>query len=188
MNPSPQIHRQVRPGDPDAIVALHERIYPGEYGVDAEFVAHVSASVARAVQRGWPRASEGVWIVELDGEMAGSLALTDEGDAQATLRWFVLDRRLRGRGLGRRLVEELLARARAEGYAWIALETFSELTTAARIYRDAGFELVREETGPRWGRAELTYQRYELELSPSSSASPRREARAEPAPASGPSR
>jgi ribosomal protein S18 acetylase RimI-like enzyme len=183
---APKIRRRVRPGDPEGIVAMHGRIYPREYAVDAEFEAHVAASVTRAVKRGWPGAREGIWIVELGGEMAGSLALTDDGNDEAALRWFVLERRLRGRGLGRRLVEELIARAEAEGYARIGLETFSELETAARIYRDAGFELVWEETGPRWGRTELAYQRYELSLR--SSASPRREARAAPAPASGPSR
>ena len=64
------------------------------------------------------------------------------------LRWFVLDPQLRGRGLGRRLIAELLELAEWIGYERIALETFSELRAAAHLYRSFGFEVVRAETGP----------------------------------------
>jgi ribosomal protein S18 acetylase RimI-like enzyme len=95
---------------------------------------------------------------------AGSLGLTDEGDGEARLRWFVLDPDLRGQGLGRRLLEEFLAEAKRFGHRRIVLETFSDLRAAAHLYRGHGFELVWAETKPRWGRADFTYQRYELDL------------------------
>jgi ribosomal protein S18 acetylase RimI-like enzyme len=162
MPTSPTIRRELRPGDLGAIIAHHGRVYPPEYGLDSSFEGHVAASVSAAGKRGWPRRNEGVWIVEADGEHAGSIALTDEGDGLAALRWFVLDPELRGQGLGRRLVAELLADAERAGYDTIGLETFSDLRAAAHIYRGHGFELQWTETGPRWGREELTYQRYEL--------------------------
>ena len=92
--------------------------------------------------------------------------MTDEGESIACVRFFVLDPDLRGRGLGRHLLEELLERARASGFERAVLETFSDLTAAAHLYREYGFRVMSAETGPRWGRAELTYQRYELELVP----------------------
>jgi ribosomal protein S18 acetylase RimI-like enzyme len=159
-----EIRRDLRPGDLGAIIAHHGRMYLDQYGLDPGFEAHVAASVAAAGKRGFPRPGEGIWIVERDGEHAGSIGLTDEGDGLAMVRWVVLDRRLRGRGLGRRLVGEVLALAESAGYQRVALETFSELTAAAHIYRSAGFEVVSEDRGPRWGRAEINYQRYELEL------------------------
>jgi RimJ/RimL family protein N-acetyltransferase len=162
VSPAPDVRRELRPGDLGRIIAQHGRIYAPEYGVDATFEAHVAASVADAGKRGWPREREAVWIVEREGEHAGSLALTDEGDGMAALRWFVLDPALRGAGLGTRLVDELLELAEACGYERVGLETFSELRAAARIYRRAGFELQWAQTGPRWGHAALTYQRYEL--------------------------
>lgn len=162
MAPSPpRIRRDLRPGDLGAIVAHHGAVYLPEYGLDSTFEAAVGTTVAAAGMRGWPRDNEGVWIVELDGRHAGSLGLTDEGDGLAALRWFVLDPALRGRGLGRRMVAELLAEAEAHGYETIGLETFSELRAAAHIYRSHGFELRWNKSGPRWGR-EPTYQRYEL--------------------------
>jgi GNAT superfamily N-acetyltransferase len=99
--------------------------------------------------------------------MVGCLGLTDEGAGEARLRWFVLDPPLRGRGFGRALLNELFAKAEAVGYERITLETFSDLAAAAHLYRERGFELIWEDTRPRWGRPAVTYQHYELELTPS---------------------
>jgi len=156
-----EIRRELRAGDLGEIVAHHGRVYRREYGVDSTFEAHVAGSVGEVARRGFPREREGIWIVEAGGRHAGSIALSDEGDGIAALRWFVLDPELRGRGLGRRLVGEVLAEADAHGYDLLKLETFSELKVAAHLYREHGFELVSAETGPRWGRPEITYQRYE---------------------------
>jgi N-acetylglutamate synthase-like GNAT family acetyltransferase len=162
--PGLEIRRELRPPDPEAIVDLHARVYPAEYGVDQGFVAHVRASVARATESGWPGPRGAIWLVERDGRLAGCLGLTDEGEGLGTLRWFVFEADLRGHGLGRRLVAELIEKAEADGYERLALETFSDLKAAAHLYRSQGFELVSSETGPRWGRNLLTYQHYELEL------------------------
>ena len=160
------IRRELRPGDLGAIIEHHGLLYAREYGVDSSFEAHVAAAVAHAALRGFPRDSEAIWIVERDGRHAGSLALTDEGEGVACARFFVLDPELRGMGLGRQLLGELLETAGDTGFDRAVLETFSDLRAAAHIYRDHGFRLTEEETGPRWGRAEITYQRYELELLP----------------------
>jgi ribosomal protein S18 acetylase RimI-like enzyme len=160
-----EIRRELRPGDLGAIVALHGRLIPPEHGLDSTHEGYVAASVARAAIRGWPGAREAVWIVESEGRVAGSIALTDDGDGTAGLRWFVLEPALRGRGLGRQLVRELVVEARTHGFARVRLETFSDLRAAAHLYREAGFEVVHEETGPRWGREQVTYQHYELPLS-----------------------
>jgi GNAT superfamily N-acetyltransferase len=166
MNTEPIVRRDLWPGDLGTIVKLHGDLYSREYGVDSTFEGHVAASVSRAAIRGFPTSRERVWLVEAVAGIQGSLALTDEGDGEGTIRWFVLDPSLRGRGLGGRLVAELIAAADEIGYERLSLETFSELTVAARIYRSHGFEVVWEDPAPRWGRHEITYQRYELELKP----------------------
>ena len=156
-----RVRRDLRPGDLGRIVAHHGDIYGPEYGVNREFEAHVAAAVASAAKRGWPGEREAVWIVEANRRHAGSLALTEEPDGSAMVRFFVLDAELRGQGLGRRLLEELLALAERLGYERIGLETFSDLTAAAHLYREHGFELISADTRPRWGRESITYQRYE---------------------------
>ncbi len=165
MSPQPTIRRELRAGDLGAIVAHHGRVYGEEYGVDATFEGHVARSVAQAALRGFPSPREAICLVELEGEHVGSLALTDEGDGEAAIRWFVFSPEVRGRGLGRRLLGEMLAAASELGYRRIWLETFSELEAAAHLYRDHGFEVVSADEAPRWGRERIVYQRYELELS-----------------------
>jgi N-acetylglutamate synthase-like GNAT family acetyltransferase len=164
-----EIRRDLRPGDLERIVSFHMSAYSTEYGVDASFEDFVGSAVAEAAANGWPGEREAVWIVERDGDFAGCMALTDEGET-GVLRWFLLDPSIRGRGLGRRLVGELVSTARSLGFERLRLETFSELRVAAHLYLAHGFELVRESTGPRWGRDEITFQHYALELAPKAGA------------------
>ena len=67
-------------------MALHERLYPAEHQRNDAFLAAVAESVAAAVDRGWPEGG-GVWIVERNGKVAGSVALTDEETASARSEW-----------------------------------------------------------------------------------------------------
>lgn len=159
-----QIRRELRPGDVGDMIALHGRIYAEEWGHDATFEAMVAQSFVDAAAKGWPGANGGIWLIEEQDRLMGCLGLTDEGGGEARLRWFVFEPHLRGRGLGRELVAELFAKTEEAGYERITLETFSDLSAAAHLYREHGFELVWEDTRPRWSRAEVTYQRYEREL------------------------
>jgi ribosomal protein S18 acetylase RimI-like enzyme len=160
----PTIRDELRPGDLDLIVTHHRRVYGEEYGVDSRFGDFVAAAVARAEQRGFPADRETIRIVELNGEHVGSIALTDEGDDEAAIRWVVFSPEIRGDGLGRRLVGEMLAFAEDHGYRRVWLETFSELRAAAHLYLERGFVVTSTDTAPRWGRESITMQRYELEL------------------------
>jgi GNAT superfamily N-acetyltransferase len=157
-----EIRREMRAGDPEAIVAMHERLYPAEYDRNEVFVAMVAKSVADAVERDWPEGG-GIWVVERGGRFSGSVALTDEGDGIGSLRWVLLAPELRGARLGRRLVGEAIERARELGMRRLELYTFSALTSAAKIYRDAGFRVVSARERSDWGPT-ITYQEYELEL------------------------
>ncbi len=156
------MRRELRAGDADAIVELHRRLYSAEFGMDGRFTQSVRDSIADALHAGWMRDSGAVWLLD-HGQLAGSLALTDEGAGVGQVRWFLLAPELRGRGLGRTLVAELVAEARELGFARLELVTFSALTTAARIYREAGFRLQSGTETDRWGPP-IVFQRYELPL------------------------
>jgi ribosomal protein S18 acetylase RimI-like enzyme len=104
-----------------------------------------------------------MWIAEDAAHMLGSIAVTDEGDGLARLRWFLVRRAARGQGLGRRLLDEAMAYIRERGFERVDLETFSELTTAARMYLDAGFEVVDAQPRLQWGR-EIELRHYALKL------------------------
>ena len=160
----PTVREELRPGDFEAIVAHHRHVYGDEYGVDSRFGDFVAKAVARAAEHGFPGEREAIRIVELDGEHAGSMGLSNEGDGEAAIRWVVLSPEVRGNGLGRRLLGEMLAFAEDHGYRRVWLETFSDLQAAAHLYREEGFVVTSADTAPRWGRESVTFQRYELEL------------------------
>src|SRR5215470_14795709 len=157
------IRRTLRDGDAEAIAELHRRVYASEYGLNERFVESVHGGVESARSSGWPERGGAVWLVDGDDELLGALGLTDEGEGAGRLRWLVLDRTLRGRGLARSLVTELIGEARAAGMRNLSLTTYSELTAAARIYRDAGFRVEWERVRDDWGPT-ITYQGYTLDL------------------------
>lgn len=156
------MRRELREDDPAAIVELHERLYSTEYGMGPAFVEGVRGSVERAIERGWPEGG-GAWLVDRDGELKGSLGLTDEGDGLGRLRWVLLHPDLRGQGLGRQMITESVDEALRLGFARLELDTFGALRSAAAIYRGAGFRLVSEEETKMWGPP-IVFQRYVLDL------------------------
>ena len=158
------IRPSVRPGDLGAVAALHGRLYEREYGFGPLFEAYVAEAMAGLVQAldRDPRAGR-LWVVEAGGRVGGSIAIARVDAARAQLRWFLLAPRLRGRGLGRRLLGEALDYAKHEGYRSVFLWTVDPLARAAQLYRAAGFELAEERPGAPWD-AGINEQRYELRL------------------------
>jgi GNAT superfamily N-acetyltransferase len=157
------VRRELRSGDAEGIVELQQRLYEQEHGFDERFRIEVGASVEAAIARGWPASSGAVWLIDRDDRLSGSLALTQEGPTVGQVRWFLLAPELRGLGLGRSLIAELLSEARAAHMRVLVLHTFSALRAAAHLYRDAGFRLSSEREREHWGPP-IVYQKYELEL------------------------
>ncbi|MBG0821953.1 MarR family transcriptional regulator [Planomonospora sp. ID91781] len=142
----PYVIRPLRAGDLGWTVYRHGVLYASEYGWGTEFEALVAGIAADYGRRHDPRREAG-WIAEVDGERAGSVFCVREDDQTARLRLLLVEPSARGRGIGRRLVDECLRFAEEAGYRRITLWTRDVLTGARRIYRAAGFELVREEPG-----------------------------------------
>ena len=58
-----KLRRELRDGDPEAIVEIHERVYRPEHGMEDSFVDGVRSTVESAVERGWPEGG-GAWLVD----------------------------------------------------------------------------------------------------------------------------
>lgn len=154
--------REHRPGDIGWVVHAHGRFYAEEYGWDERFEALV-AEIAAAFVQNFDHKRERCWIAEMDGEPVGSVFVVKDTKTTAKLRLLIVDPKARGRGLGKRLVEECIRFAREKGYRRLALWTQSNLAAARGIYRVAGFRKVKEEKHASFG-VKLTGEYWELEL------------------------
>jgi DNA-binding MarR family transcriptional regulator/GNAT superfamily N-acetyltransferase len=154
--------REPRPGDMGWVVQSHGALYASEYGFDSSFEALV-AEIAAKFMGSFDASRERCWIAELDGEQVGSVFLVKHSDDVAKLRLLLVDPVGRGHGLGRQLVGECVAFARACGYRKITLWTQSILTAARKIYQDAGFVLVASEPHRSFGQS-LIGETWEMKL------------------------
>jgi N-acetylglutamate synthase-like GNAT family acetyltransferase len=156
------------PGDLGTVLAMHGRVYAAEYGYDEGFEAHVASGIARfATALGEARENPGaepgwLWIAEDDGDVVGTIALTVEDDGVGQIRWFLVEPGARG-GLGRRLLDAALDKARSAGMARVRLWTVDGLDAAAHLYKSMGFARTQEVPGHRFGQ-DLVEARYDLEL------------------------
>lgn len=155
------LRTDIGPGDLGAVVAMHGIVYAREYGFDHTFEAYVAGPLAEFALRGSDR--DRLWLAERDGRLVGSVAIVGASEDVAQLRWFLVEPESRGLGLGWTLLDAAVSFCRARGYRSVFLWTVSALAAAARLYRRAGFALVEELPGRRWG-VDVVEERYELLL------------------------
>lgn len=158
----PYILRPLRIGDIGWIIHRQALFYARDYGWDIGYEALVAEILAGFV-RDFDSKKEAAWIAEREGEVVGSVFLVRQSDEVAKLRLLYVEPQARGLGIGRRLVEECIAGARARGYRTLTLWTNDVLTEARRIYQRAGFTLTGEERHHSFGR-DLVGQTWDLTL------------------------
>jgi GNAT superfamily N-acetyltransferase len=147
--------RGARPEELDVVSTLLARAY-AEYeerfsrrGAWDAYLADVADVRGR-----WGRSQ--LWVAELGGSIAGSVDYYPSGSGGyrypgvpfparwACLRCLGTDPDRRGIGLGRALVEHLIALARREGATHLALHSVPFMAAAVRIYQKLGFRRFPE--------------------------------------------
>jgi GNAT superfamily N-acetyltransferase len=142
--------RDVRPGDMGLITARQSMLYRETYGWGSGIEVNIG-EVTAAFLRDFKPGRERCWVAEIDGVMAGSIFLTDDGGGLSRLRLLYVEPFARGLGIGDTLVATCIGFARQVGYEAIWLWTHTILESARRIYAAHGFEVtdvhVHEEFG-----------------------------------------
>ncbi len=158
------ITRGYVPGSLGRVAEMHGAYYHEHWGFGLFFEAKVAVELAEFLER-YDANRDGFWTVRANGRVEGSLAMDGihaerEG---AHLRWFIVSDALRGRGVGKRLMNSAVRFCRDKGYQRIYLWTFEGLGAARHLYEKAGFALVQEHRGTQWGSA-VNEQRFECSL------------------------
>ncbi|MDQ3577263.1 MAG: helix-turn-helix domain-containing GNAT family N-acetyltransferase [Actinomycetota bacterium] len=154
--------RPPAPGDFGWVIERNGALYAREHGFDSSYEALVAKIVAEYLAGRDPEC-EAAWVAELHGERVGAIFCVRQDETTAKLRLLHVEPNTRGAGVGSVLVNECVQFARAAGYRTMELWTVSLLAPARRIYQRAGFSLVSEDTGQRFGH-ELTGQTWRLNL------------------------
>lgn len=133
--------RTFRAGDMGLIAARQSLLYRETYGWGAGIEVNIGEATA-AFLKGFKPSREQCWVAEVDGVMAGSIFLTDDGGGLSRLRLLYVEPFARGLGIGDALVATCVAFARQAGYGAIWLWTHTILESARRIYAAHGFRIT----------------------------------------------
>ncbi|MBD3402901.1 GNAT family N-acetyltransferase [candidate division GN15 bacterium] len=101
-----------------------------------------------------------ILFARLESEIVGTCALLRHTERKFELAKMAVAESHQGRGIGRRLTEAAIARARQQGAGQLVLATSRLLEPANRLYRACGFEYAeRDVIGP------IPYQRETVVMS-----------------------
>ncbi|MDA9408404.1 MarR family transcriptional regulator [Bradyrhizobium sp. CCBAU 51745] len=160
--PASVVLRSHRVGDMGWVISKQGAAYAADYGWDISYEALVAEICAQFI-KSYDAAREHCWIAELDGEPVGSVFLVKATDELAKLRLLQVEKKARGLGVGRALVEQCIRGARERGYKRMTLWTQSILVAARGIYKSAGFELVATKPHHSFGH-DLVGETWEMDL------------------------
>lgn len=98
------------------------------------------------------------WVADLDGSTVGLTGLLDRGTS-GEVEPVVVSDRLRSRGVGRLLIDRVVAEAVARGYEYLAIRPVARNVSAIRRFYASGFQTLGghvdltmdlAERRPRW--------------------------------------
>jgi len=149
----------IRSAKPEEAHALAQLVVDSYAEFQGKLTADNWASMQANLRRAVLDPGKGLPLVATVGGVVGGFILyfsPGQSDgvlfptAWASVRLLGVSPRLRGRGLGKALVEECLKRAQAEGAETFGLHTSELMNTARAMYERMGFTVVRE-LEPRLG-------------------------------------
>jgi len=159
-----KINKGYIPGAIGRIAELHGRYYHQHWEFDSYFEAKVATGLSEFINR-YDETRDGFWRATEMGRLEGAITIDGiHAESQgAHLRWFITSDRVRGYGIGHRLINMAVDFCRGKKYPSIYLWTFEGLHAARYLYDLAGFELVEQRLGKEWGK-EVNEQRMVLTI------------------------
>lgn len=151
------------PGALGRITELHGTYYARYWDLGLYFEAKVATEMAEFLNR-FDADHDGAWFAEIEGKIVGGIFIdgSQAHDQEARLRWFIIDPRYQGRGIGNLLMNAAMEFCRNKQFRRVFLTTFAGLDAARHLYEKHGFKLIREEDGSHLtGKSSLVEQVFE---------------------------
>lgn len=134
-----KIHAVREGGDLERVRELFEE-YAGSLGIDLGFQGFAAELAALPGDYVPPRGC--LLLATWDGEAGGCVALRPLDDVTAEMKRLYVRPHVRGHGIARLLVDEVVAVARSCRYARMRLDTLPWMTAAIRLYESVGFRRI----------------------------------------------
>jgi GNAT superfamily N-acetyltransferase len=148
------------PGAIGKITELHATYYAENWHFDLSFEVQVATELSAFLSRFDP-AKDVFLTAFLNDLFVGSIAIDGGTDAGARLRWFIVNDRCKGKGIGLILIKAALEMCTSLGHNYIYLWTFNGLDAARHVYEKCGFQLAEEHSIVQWGDT-IREQKFEL--------------------------
>jgi GNAT superfamily N-acetyltransferase len=141
------------PGVVGRITEMHAVFYHEHWGFDVSFETQVGKELSEFISE-FREDRDFFQTATTEGEFAGAIAIDgrQESGEGVRLRWFIVDPKFQGRGIGSLLLEEAIDFCKRLRYRKIFLWTFQGLDTARCLYEKTGFHLAVEHEVNQWGQ------------------------------------
>lgn len=154
--------RVFMPSDTAWLVRKHDELYARDEGFDGTFGPLVK-KILDDFNANHDPARERGWIATHGDQRLGSIFCVSEGPTTAKLRLFLLTPDVRGRGLGKHLLQTCMGFARDSGYRDMRLWTHESHRAACGLYRASGWQLVSSRPVHSFG-VDLVEQSWHIDL------------------------
>ena len=148
------IRQMATPQDAEAFRALNEQWITEHFALEAEDRRQLDDPVVAIVRPGGQ-----VLVAESEGAVVGCVALRPAGDRVYELSKMAVTPQVRGRGVGRQVLQAAVDRAAALGASSLFLGSSTKLPAAVHLYEEVGFvHVAPEELGLPYDRADVFMQ------------------------------
>ncbi len=132
--PSITIRPYARQEDAAAFRALNEEWITRHFALEAKDIETLGDPEHAILQQGGH-----IFMVDAEGEAVGCVALIPMGDRVYELSKMAVSPRLRGQGIGRRLLQYAIDQAKSIGAKSLFLGSSTKLANAVHLYEAVGF-------------------------------------------------
>lgn len=137
--------------DVDFIIYGQLELYEREYGFNSEiWKGYIEDGVHELVNQ-FDNQKDCIYILEYQQVPSGCSAIKQVDRMTAQFRFLFLDSKIRGFGLGNKLLDMSIGFCREKKYKHVFLWTFSTLGAARYLYKNKGFRITETKENNEWG-------------------------------------